>query len=64
MVKYINEARSMGITVLPPDVNSSDLNFTPVGGRDPLRPGCAIKNVGENTVKGILAARESLGQLH
>ncbi len=61
VVKYINEARSMGITVLPPDVNSSDLNFTPVG--EAIRFGlCAIKNVGENTVKGILAARAALGQ--
>ncbi|HXX70780.1 MAG TPA: DNA polymerase III subunit alpha [Candidatus Acidoferrum sp.] len=59
VVKYINEARSMGITVLPPDVNSSDLNFTPVG--DNIRFGlAAIKNVGENTVKGILTAREML----
>ena len=31
IVKYINESRGMGITVLPPDVNTSDLNFTPVG---------------------------------
>jgi DNA polymerase-3 subunit alpha len=61
VVKYINEARSMGITVLPPNVNSSDMNFTPVG--DNIRFGlAAIKNVGENTVKGILAARETLGQ--
>ncbi len=61
VVKYINEARSMGITVLPPDVNSSDLNFTPVG--EQIRFGlAAIKNVGENTVKGILAARETLGR--
>jgi DNA polymerase III subunit alpha len=61
VVKFINEARSMGITVLPPDVNSSDLNFTPVG--DSIRFGlAAIKNVGENTVKGILAAREVLGR--
>ena len=61
VVKYINEARSMGITVLPPDVNSSDVNFTPVG--DQIRFGlCAIKNVGENTVKGILASRETLGR--
>jgi DNA polymerase III subunit alpha len=61
VVKYINEARSMGITVLPPDVNSSDLNFTPVG--DNIRFGlAAIKNVGENTVKGILVARETLGR--
>jgi DNA polymerase-3 subunit alpha len=60
VVKYINEARSMGIKVLPPDVSSSDMNFTPVG--ENIRFGlAAIKNVGENTVKGILAARESLG---
>jgi len=62
VVKYINEARSMGITVLPPDVNSSDMNFTPVG--DSIRFGlAAIKNVGENTVRGILSARETLGRL-
>ena len=61
VVKYINEARGMGITVLPPDVNSSDVDFTPTG--DQIRFGLrAIKNVGENTVKGILLARESLGR--
>ena len=60
VVKYINEARSMSITVLPPDVNSSDVDFTPVGGQ--IRFGLrAIKNVGENTVRGILAARDTLG---
>ncbi|HYL47258.1 MAG TPA: DNA polymerase III subunit alpha, partial [Candidatus Limnocylindrales bacterium] len=60
VVKYINEARGMGITVLPPDVNSSDVDFTPIG--DKIRFGLrAIKNVGENTVKGILQAREALG---
>ena len=58
-VKYINEARGMGISILPPDVNESDLFFTPVG--DSIRFGmAAIKNVGENTAKAI---RESqLGQ--
>jgi DNA polymerase III subunit alpha len=61
VVKYINEARGMGITVLPPDVNSSDLDFTPVG--EAIRFGLrAIKNVGENTVKGILEARAKLGR--
>jgi DNA polymerase-3 subunit alpha len=61
VVKYIHEARGMGITVMPPDVNSSDMNFTPVG--EAIRFGlCAIKNVGENTVKGILEARQSLGR--
>ena len=61
VVKYINEARGMGITVLPPDVNSSDLDFTPVG--EAIRFGLrAIKNVGETTVKGILEARAQLGR--
>jgi DNA polymerase-3 subunit alpha len=59
VVRYINEARGMGITVLPPDINTSDVDFTPV--REAIRFGLrAIKNVGENTVKGILQARESL----
>ena len=59
VVKYINESRGMNITVLPPDVNSSDLDFTPVG--EAIRFGLrAIKNVGENTVKGILDARTEL----
>jgi DNA polymerase III subunit alpha len=61
VVKYIHESRGMGITVMPPDVNSSDLDFTPVG--DAIRFGLrAIKNVGENTVRGILEARAALGR--
>src|SRR4029077_16059576 len=60
-VKYIHEAKGMGITVLPPDVNTSDVDFTPVG--EQIRFGLrAIKNVGENTVRGILEARQKLGQ--
>src|SRR5256886_14322179 len=56
VVKYINEARGMGITVLPPDVNESDLYFTPVG--EAIRFGlAAIKNVGENTAKAIRESR-------
>jgi DNA polymerase-3 subunit alpha len=63
VVKYIHESRGMGITVMPPDVNSSDLDFTPVG--DAIRFGMrAIKNVGENTVLGILEARSALGRFN
>ena len=63
VVKYIHEAKGMGITVLPPDVNTSDVDFTPVG--EQIRFGMrAIKNVGENTVRGILEAREKLGRFH
>jgi DNA polymerase-3 subunit alpha len=60
VVKYINESRGMGITVLPPDVNSSDLNFTPVG--EAIRFGlAAIKNVGEGTARAILESRTRIG---
>jgi DNA polymerase III subunit alpha len=60
-VKYINEARGMSISILPPDVNESDLFFTPVG--DSIRFGlAAIKNVGENTAKAIRESRLSAGE--
>jgi len=59
-VKYINESRGMSIPILPPDVNESDLFFTPVG--DSIRFGmAAIKNVGENTAKAIRDARLAQG---
>jgi DNA polymerase-3 subunit alpha len=61
VVKYIHEARGMGITVLPPDINTSDVDFTPVG--EAIRFGLrAIKNVGENTVRGVLEVRQQLGR--
>lgn len=57
---YLNECRRMGITVLPPDVNESSLNFTPVG--NDIRFGMgAIRNVGSNVVQAMVAARESEG---
>jgi DNA polymerase-3 subunit alpha len=50
----------MGITVLPPDVNESALNFTPVG--TDIRFGMgAIRNVGTNVVEAMVAAREGQG---
>ncbi|HSU30138.1 MAG TPA: DNA polymerase III subunit alpha [Bryobacteraceae bacterium] len=60
MVKYINECREMGISVLPPDINQSDLNFTPAG--DSIRFGLgAVKNVGQGAVEAIVAARNEGG---
>ncbi len=57
---YLNECRRMGIKVLPPDVNSSAADFTPVG--EDIRFGLtAIRNVGVNVVDAIVAARESQG---
>src|SRR5256714_2185043 len=61
VVKYINEARGMSISILPPDVNESDLYFTPVA--ESIRFGlAAIKNVGENTAKAIRESRLSQGE--
>ncbi len=59
-VKYINECREMQIRVLPPDVNQSDLNFTPAG--EAIRFGlAAVKNVGQGAVEAIVSAREQAG---
>ncbi len=60
IVKYINECKEMGFRVLPPDVNQSDLNFTPAG--DAIRFGLgAVKNVGHGAVEAIVKAREEGG---
>lgn len=57
---YLNECRRMGITVLAPDVNESELNFTPVG--EDIRFGMgAIRNVGANVVHALVGAREAEG---
>jgi DNA polymerase-3 subunit alpha len=61
LIQYLNECRDMEIGVLPPDVNSSDLAFTPDG--ENIRFGLtAIKNVGEAAIQSVLAARRELGR--
>jgi DNA polymerase III subunit alpha len=65
VVKYINECREMAIAVLAPDVNASDLNFTPEysekGGAIRFGLG-AIKNVGASAVEAIVKARAEGGR--
>ncbi|CAL8980025.1 DNA polymerase III subunit alpha [Propionicimonas sp. T2.31MG-18] len=57
---YLGECRRMGIRVLPPDVNSSEGMFTPVG--TDIRYGlAAIRNVGDNVVRGIVEGRTEHG---
>jgi DNA polymerase III subunit alpha len=61
MAVYLAETRRMGVRVLPPDVNESRLRFAAVG--DDIRFGFgAIRNVGENVVEAIIAARTSQGR--
>lgn len=58
---YLGECRRMGITVLPPDVNSSAANFTAVGAD--IRFGLtAVRNVGANVVDAIVATRTEKGE--
>ena len=58
---YLNECRRMGIKVLPPDVNESQSDYTPLG--NDIRFGLtAIRNVGENVVASIVANRAVSGR--
>src|SRR5438552_2390974 len=60
IVKYIEECRAMGLTVSPPDVNVSAVQFSVAS--DTIRFGlAAIKNVGEAAMESILATRAAEG---
>jgi DNA polymerase-3 subunit alpha len=57
---YVNACEEMGIEVLPPDVNSSAVDFAVVEGK--IRFGLnAVKNVGDAAARSIVAAREAEG---
>src|ERR671918_294925 len=57
---YLNACRVAGITVLPPDVNASHLDFTPADGE--IRYGLsAVRNVGAAAVHQIIEARTTKG---
>ncbi|HEX9823287.1 MAG TPA: DNA polymerase III subunit alpha [Actinomycetota bacterium] len=57
---YLNACRGMGISVLPPDINASDLDFTPHEGD--IRFGLsAVRNVGAGVVAQVIAARKTKG---
>jgi DNA polymerase-3 subunit alpha len=57
---YLGECRRMGVKVLPPDVNQSELNYTSVG-KD-IRVGLiGVKGVGENAIQTWLDERAEKG---
>jgi DNA polymerase-3 subunit alpha len=57
---YVNACDEMGIDVLPPDVNESATDFAVVEGK--IRFGLnAVKNVGDNAARAIIAARNDGG---
>ncbi len=60
VASYVDEVRSSGIEVLPPDVNESDERFTVVGGIIRFGLG-AVNKVGESALEEIVRARSSGG---
>ncbi len=57
VVKYINEARDLGMEILPPDVNESGWKFTVIADQR-IRFGLgAIRNVGHSAAESMIAAR-------
>ena len=58
---YIAECKDMGIAVLPPDINESELDFRSVGDR--IRFGLlAVRNVGEGAIRSMLEYRKQHGR--
>jgi DNA polymerase-3 subunit alpha len=56
VMKFIAECRYHDITILPPDINSGEQEFTVDGSK--IRFGLvAVKNVGENAIDAIVEAR-------
>ncbi len=67
IVQYLAECRTMGIAILPPDVNESNEGFTIVNGTGgagaTIRFGLvAIKNVGAGAIESVIDARRVQGR--
>ncbi len=57
---YVNACHELGIEVLPPDVNESQVDFAVVGGK--IRFGLnAVKGVGEGAARALISARDEGG---
>ena len=61
IVKHLAECKEMGIGVLPPDINASQLDFL-ASGKDIKFGLAAIRNVGETAIVAILTCRQELGR--
>jgi DNA polymerase-3 subunit alpha len=62
LAMYLGECRDLGVPILPPELNSSDLRFTVV--KEGVRFGlCAVKNVGEGAIQSMLGVRAERGRI-
>jgi len=57
---YIDTCKKMGIRVEPPDINRSQIDFTPIG-EEILFGLSAVRNLGQGAIEVILTAREEAG---
>jgi DNA polymerase-3 subunit alpha len=60
VVQLLAECRELGVEVIPPGINESDVDFAPRG-RKIHFAFCAVKNVGRQAVEAIVAARTAGG---
>jgi DNA polymerase-3 subunit alpha len=66
LAMYLGECRDLGIPILPPDINASQLAFTVERGEagGGVRFGlCAVKNVGEGAILSMLGVRRERGRI-
>ncbi|MEH2225521.1 helix-hairpin-helix domain-containing protein [Nostoc sp.] len=59
--RYITNCTNMGISIDPPDINRSGVDFTPTAGKI-LFGFSAVRNVGQNAIACILEARNETGE--
>ncbi len=60
VAEYITECKKIGIEILPPDINESNVSFTV--NENKIRFGlAAVKNLGINAVNSIIEARRAKG---
>jgi DNA polymerase III subunit alpha len=62
LAMYLGECRDLGVPILAPDINTSQLAFTVE--KEGVRFGlCAVKNVGEGAILSMLGVRKELGRI-
>jgi DNA polymerase III subunit alpha len=62
LAMYLGECRELGIPILAPDINKSQLAFTVE--KEGVRFGlCAVRNVGEGAILSMLGVRKELGRI-
>ncbi|NOR45335.1 MAG: DNA polymerase III subunit alpha [Candidatus Delongbacteria bacterium] len=62
VLKYIDECENMGIEIVRPDVNYSDMDFAPTEDGKIAFGLLAIKNVGEKAIESIINTRKKGGE--